>query len=90
MLASSIDFFGCLNLDSSFQHFLVPKASKLSEAELKDLLKELKCTVQQLPKVKSTDASLKELGAEEGDVIKYARRSQITNKDEAYYRVVVS
>ncbi|NUN11891.1 DNA-directed RNA polymerase subunit H [Candidatus Micrarchaeota archaeon] len=81
---------GCLKLDSSFQHFLVPKAVKLSEDEVSDLLKKMNCTIKQLPRVKSDDASVKELGVEEGDVIKYERASLITNKVEPYYRVVVA
>ena len=77
-------------MDSSFNHFLVPKPFKMSEKELSELLSNLSITVNQLPKVKLDDASLKGLDAVEGDVIKYVRDSQVTKKQENYYRVVVS
>ncbi|MFH1779695.1 MAG: DNA-directed RNA polymerase subunit RpoH/Rpb5 C-terminal domain-containing protein [Candidatus Micrarchaeota archaeon] len=77
-------------MDSLASHFLVPKAVKLSEDEVSELLSKLKCTVDKLPKVKSDDASVKGLQVVEGDVVKYVRKSPIISGDSFYYRIVIS
>ena len=68
-------------------NFLIPKHKKLSESQINSLLKEYSLeSVSKLPKIKSNDPALAELGVEIGDVIEIIRTS-FAGKTK-YYRVV--
>jgi len=69
-------------------HILVPKHEILSDEEVKELLKILGISKEQLPKIKSTDPIIKEIGAKPGDVIKITRESLTAGKS-VFYRLVV-
>ncbi len=69
-------------------HILVPKHEILSDEEVKEILKILGISKEQLPKIKSTDPIIKEIGAKPGDVIKITRESLTAGKS-VFYRLVV-
>ena len=69
------------------KHILTPKHIKISEKEKILLLEKYQVTSKELPKVFKTDASIKELDAKIGDVIKILRKSP-TAGESIFYRVV--
>ena len=69
-------------------HRLVPKHEKMDEEEVEKLLEEYKISKEDLPKIERTDAPLKSMDIEVGDVIKITRESPTAGESE-YYRVVV-
>ncbi len=71
------------------KHALVPKHSKLSEKEKKDLFEKYVADLRDLPRVFKDDPAIQDLDAKEGDVIKIARKSQ-TAGEAVFYRRVVS
>jgi DNA-directed RNA polymerase subunit H len=60
----------------------------MDEEEVKDLLEKYEAEKEYLPKIERTDAALKQMDAEEGDVIEITRDSPTAGKTN-YYRVVV-
>ena len=70
------------------KHILTPKHAKLGEREKAQLLERYHVTSKELPKILKTDASLRELDAKPGDIIKITRKSP-TAGDAMFYRVVV-
>ncbi len=76
-------------MDLEFTHMLLPKQSIATEAEVQELTVKFGITKKNLPKMKSDDPAAKALNAQSGDVIKCLRISRITQKEEAYFRVVV-
>ncbi len=70
------------------EHELVPKHVLLSEEERKEVLKEYRATLKQLPRMLASDPVAKLLGAKPGDVVKIIRKSP-TAGENVYYRVVV-
>ena len=70
------------------KHILTPKHLKASEKEKAQLLEKYHVTSKELPKIMKTDASLRELEAKPGDVIRIVRKSQ-TAGESVFYRVVV-
>ncbi len=74
---------------SILEHELVPKHEILSKAEVEELLKKYKTSINKLPQILVNDPVVKELGAKVGDVIKITRNSP-TAGVAVYYRVVVS
>jgi DNA-directed RNA polymerase subunit H len=70
-------------------HILVPKHSKLSQKEKKDLFTKLNITQRELPKISKNDPAIQELNVEIGDVIKIVRPSA-TAGQAIFYRGVVS
>ena len=52
------------------KHILVPKHTKLSQKDKKELLSKLKITIKELPKISIKDAAIQDLKPEIGDVIK--------------------
>ena len=73
---------------SILEHELVPKHEIVSEEEKQKLLKKLKITEEQLPKIKLSDPIVKILKAKKGDLIKITRKSP-TAGISIYYRIVV-
>ena len=71
------------------EHILLPKHSKVSEKEKKELLEKYNITIKELPKIYNNDAAIKNMGFEAGDVIKIARKSP-TAGQSMYYRVIVN
>ena len=72
---------------SILAHDLVPKHIILKEDEIKKILKKYNITKKQLPKILNTDSVIKELDANEGDIIMIERKSVVAGK-VIYYRIV--
>ncbi|MFH0830340.1 MAG: DNA-directed RNA polymerase subunit H [Candidatus Aenigmatarchaeota archaeon] len=70
------------------KHHLVPEHVILNEQEIAEIMKKYNITVQQLPKIFSTDPAVKAIGAKEGQVLKITRNSP-TAGTAVYYRIVV-
>jgi len=70
------------------KHFLVPEHVILKDEETKELLERLNIKLEQLPKISHKDPTVKQIEAEEGDVIKITRDSP-TAGVSTYYRLVV-
>ena len=70
------------------KHILVPKHSKISDAEKEKLLQVYNVTIKELPKIYKADAALAKIDTKAGDIIKIERESK-TAGTSAYYRVVV-
>lgn len=68
-------------------HILQPKHSKLKPEEADELFSKLNIARSQLPKIKSDDAAIKDLGIKIGDIIKIERKSQ--EGKVFYYRIVI-
>lgn len=73
---------------SVLKHELVPEHIILDDSERKELLEKLKITPKQLPKILTNDPVVKELEAEEGDILKILRKSPVAGST-TYYRIVV-
>lgn len=69
-------------------HRAVPEHRKMDEQEVEDLLEKFDAEKDDLPKIERTDAALKQMDAEEGDVIEITRDSPTAGKTN-YYRVVI-
>ena len=70
------------------KHFLVPEHVILEDNEVKALLEKFKIKKAQLPKILHKDPIVKQIEAEEGDVIKITRDSP-TAGVTTYYRLVI-
>ena len=70
-------------------HSLVPKHSKLSEKETKDLLEKYNITIKELPRIIKKDPSITNLNVKSGDIIKIVRKSP-TAGEAIYYRCVIN
>ena len=70
------------------KHILIPKHSKISDAQKQKVLEMYHISLKELPKILRTDPAIISLGAKPGDVIKITRKSQ-TAGEAIYYRVVV-
>lgn len=69
-------------------HDLVPKHVVIDEAERKVLLEKFNIIPEQLPKILKNDPAVKQIGAEEGDILKITRKSP-TAGTTLYYRLVI-
>lgn len=69
-------------------HKSVPKHEKMTEDEVEDLLEKFDTSKEKLPQIERTDAALKQMDVEEGDVIHIERDSPTAGKTD-YYRVVI-
>ena len=70
------------------EHDLVPDHILLTEEETDELLKKYNITRGQLPKVKSSDVVVKQVGAKPGDVLRIIRKSLTAGKAVAYRLVI--
>jgi DNA-directed RNA polymerase subunit H len=70
------------------EHVLVPKHEKISQAEAKKVLEDYNISLQELPKILSTDPGIRHLGAKTGDIIKITRDSK-SSGEAVFYRTVV-
>ncbi len=70
------------------KHALVPKHSKATEKEKKELLEKYSATLKDLPKITSIDPALQELDVKEGDIVRVERNSLTAGKSIFYRRVV--
>ena len=70
------------------QHILVPKHTKLSEKEKKELLENYKITLRELPRISMKDPAIASLDLTSDDVIKVERPSATTEHTVFYRRVV--
>ena len=69
-------------------HTLVSKHEVMSAEDVKAILTKFNITINQLPKIFTTDAAVKAIGAKEGDVIKISRASPTAGKT-VYHRLVM-
>ncbi|MFH1127436.1 MAG: DNA-directed RNA polymerase subunit H [archaeon] len=69
-------------------HKLVPEHRIMTKEESTKILKELKVTLDQLPKILDTDPALETLKAKIGDVVEITRNSKTAGKIK-YYRIVI-
>jgi DNA-directed RNA polymerase subunit H len=70
------------------EHELVPDHILLTEEQTDELLKKYNITRGQLPKVKSSDVVVKQVGAKPGDVLKILRKSLTAGKAVSYRLVI--
>ena len=71
------------------KHILMPKHSKLSEREKKELLDKYSITLKEIPRIFKDDEAIENLDAKEGDIIKIIRKS-LTAGETIFYRRVVN
>ncbi|MFB6192850.1 MAG: DNA-directed RNA polymerase subunit H [Candidatus Nanohaloarchaea archaeon] len=69
-------------------HVAVPEHRKMDEDEVEELLEKYDTTKDKLPKIERTDAAIKKLDPEVGDVIEIVRDSP-TAGETTYYREVI-
>lgn len=70
------------------KHALVPKHSKCSEKEKKELLDKYGLSLSSLPCILPADPAIASLDVKEGDVIKIIRNSPTAGESVFYRRVV--
>ncbi len=71
-----------------FDSRLSPKYRVMSTQETDEMLAKYNVLKRDLPKIKLSDPAVKQLGANENDVLEITRNSQ-TAGEHNYYRVVV-
>ena len=69
-------------------HETVPEHRKLEEKEIEEVLEKYDAEKNDLPKIERTDAALKQMDVEVGDVIEIRRESPTAGKT-TYYRTVI-
>ena len=69
------------------EHFLVPKHSKATEKEKKDIIEKYNISLNELPKITLDDPAISSLDAKEGDIIRIDRSSETAGKT-LFYRCV--
>lgn len=70
------------------EHELVPDHILLSEDEAAEVLKQYNISKGQLPKIKTSDVVVKQIGAQPGDVIRIIRKSLTAGRAVAYRLVI--
>lgn len=76
-----------MKLDVS-KHVLVPKHSKVSEKERKELFDKYVIELRDLPRIFRADPAIAELDVKDGDVVKIVRKSPTAGVCMFYRRVV--
>ena len=74
-------------LTKILEHELVPKHEILAKKQADELLKTLGININQLPKIKETDAVCELIKAKSGNIVKITRKSQ-TAGEAVFYRAV--
>jgi DNA-directed RNA polymerase subunit H (RpoH/RPB5) len=69
-------------------HMLVPKHSKVSEADKKELMEKFNVSFSQLPAIYSDDPAIKNLELAKNDLVKITRKSA-TGGETAFFRRVL-
>lgn len=69
-------------------HILVPKHTKITEKEKKELFEKYSITLKEFPKILITDSAIQELNVKEGDIIRIERKSSTAGTSFFYRRVV--
>ncbi|MEF8880469.1 MAG: DNA-directed RNA polymerase subunit H [Candidatus Nanohaloarchaea archaeon] len=69
-------------------HKDVPEQRKMSEEEIEEVLQKFNAEKEDLPKIERTDAALKQMEVEVGDVIEIKRSSPTAGKT-TYYRQII-
>ncbi len=69
------------------KHYLVPKHTKITDSEKKELLEKYKINSSSLPKIQNKDPALIKMHPKVGDIVKIERKSQ-TAGTTVYYRIV--
>ena len=69
-------------------HEAVPEHRKLEEDEVEEVLEKYDAGKEDLPDIERTDAALKQMDVEVGDVIEIRRESPTAGKT-TYYRTVI-
>ncbi len=69
-------------------HIFVPKHSKISEKERKELLEIYHIDAEHLPKIFTDDPAIQDLEVKAGDIVKIVRKSP-TAGEIAFYRNVI-
>ncbi len=67
---------------------LVPEHILLTEEEAAEVLKRYNIAPGQLPKIKTSDVVVKQIGAKPGDILKITRKSLTAGKAVAYRLVI--
>ncbi len=70
------------------KHELVPRHSKLSEKERKELFEKYAIELQNLPRIYKSDPAIEHLDVKDGDIVKISRKSPTAGETEFYRRVV--
>lgn len=69
------------------KHELVPKHTKLSEKDMKELFKKYSIVLQNLPRIFKDDPAIQNLNVKDGDVVKISRKSPTAGETEFFRRV---
>ena len=69
-------------------HRAVPEHRKMTEDEIEEILEKYDASKSDLPKIERTDAALKQMDVEVGDVIEIERDSPTAGKTTYYRRVI--
>ncbi|MBS3119833.1 DNA-directed RNA polymerase subunit H [Candidatus Woesearchaeota archaeon] len=69
------------------KHLYVPKHSKLSEKDKKELLDKYKISIGLLPLISKKDPAIEHLKPKEEDIVKIERDSPLSGKT-VFYRVI--
>ncbi len=70
------------------KHELVPKHSKLTEKERKELFEKYAIDMPNLPRIYKSDPAILNLDVKEGDIVKISRKSPTAGETVFYRRVV--
>ncbi|MBW2970295.1 DNA-directed RNA polymerase subunit H [Candidatus Woesearchaeota archaeon] len=70
------------------KHELVPKHSKLSDKETKELFAKYAIELPNLPRIFKDDPAIENLDVKEGDIVKIVRKSHTAGETVFYRRVV--
>lgn len=69
------------------KHVLVPKHTKISEKERKELFEKFDIDESNLPRIKRSDPAIAHLDVKEGDIVKVIRVSDTAGEVPFYRRV---
>lgn len=70
------------------KHVLVPKHTKVSEKDKKELFEKYAVELENLPRIFKSDPAIQHLDVKEGDIVKIVRKSATAGESVFYRRVV--